>query len=223
VIKGECAIVIALPGNIALDAYLRTSRRTRRSDIVRIADNKVTVLPTSSTHHAHRSPRRKAVRAITELMKPNKTRPRRPQAMYPTSKMRMRIYATRCRRFMVLSYAGSPPVTLRNHRMQVWRMLGAGSVCRFAYSAGDAAVAAATAPGAGESRGVIKLHGRLVPMTVRYQTSAGDGFELSSDDVSVVAAPAEGPAGSGVRDAEAHLRIGNELEAGYGGFYECTR
>jgi hypothetical protein len=102
------------------------------------------------------------------------------------------------------------------------RILGSGPVCRFAYSAGEAAVAAATAPGAGESHGVIKLHGRLVPMAVRYQSSAGEGFELSSDDVSVVASPSESPAGSGVRDAEAHLRIGNELHAGYGGFYECT-
>jgi hypothetical protein len=96
-------------------------------------------------------------------------------------------------------------------------------VCRFAYSAGEAAVAAATAPGAGESRGVIKLHGRLVPMAVRYQTSADQGFEMSSGDVRVAAAPYEASGDNGTRDAEAHLRIGNELEAGYGGFYECTR
>src|SRR5512134_319381 len=38
-----------------------------------IADNKATVFPTSSTHHAQRSPRRKAVMAITLPMKPNKT------------------------------------------------------------------------------------------------------------------------------------------------------
>jgi hypothetical protein len=103
------------------------------------------------------------------------------------------------------------------------RMLGSGPVCRFAYSAGEAAVAAATAPGAGESRGVIKLHGRLVPMAVRYQTSADQGFEMSSGDVRVAAAPYEASGDNGTRDAEAHLRIGNELEAGYGGFYECTR
>ena len=83
-------------------------------------------------------------------------------------------------------------------------------------------MAAATVPGAGDSRGVIKLHGRLVPMNVRYQTLAGDGFELSSDDVRVSAAPYEGTAGNGVRDADARLRIGDELEVGYGGFYECT-
>ena len=103
------------------------------------------------------------------------------------------------------------------------RMLGSGPVCRFAYSAGEAAVAAATAPGAGESRGVIKLHGRLVPMAVRYQTSADQGFEMSSGDVRVAAAPYEASGDNGTRDAEAHLRIGDELEAGYGGFYECTR
>src|SRR5687768_4233198 len=54
------------------------------------------------------------------------------------------------------------------------RMLGSGPICRFAYAAGDAAVAAATAPGAGASRGVIKLHGRLVRMDVRYGTSASE-------------------------------------------------
>lgn len=103
------------------------------------------------------------------------------------------------------------------------RMLGSGPVCRFAYAAGDAAAAAATAPGAGASRGVIKLHGRLVPMDVRYDTSASEGFELSSDDVAVVASPYDGAAGGDAREANALLRIGSGLEVGYGGFYECTR
>lgn len=103
------------------------------------------------------------------------------------------------------------------------RVLGTGPVCRFAYSSGAAAVAAATAPGNGESRGVIKLHGRLVPMSVRYQSRAAEGFELSNDDVRVVTAPYENASGEGVRDAEARLHIGNELDAGYGGFYACTR
>jgi hypothetical protein len=103
------------------------------------------------------------------------------------------------------------------------RMLGSGPVCRFAYSAGDAAVAAATAPRDGESRGVIKLHGRLVPMQVRYQGPQGEGFELSSDDVRVMTAPYEVAAENGARDAEARLHIGKDLEVGYGGFYDCTR
>ena len=106
---------------------------------------------------------------------------------------------------------------------ELQRMLGSGPVCRFAYAAGDAAVAAATAPGAGASRGVIKLHGRLVPMTVRYERSAGEGFELSSDDVTAVASPYEGAAGGDAREAEARLQIGNHLEVGYGGFYECRQ
>jgi hypothetical protein len=104
---------------------------------------------------------------------------------------------------------------------ELQRMLGSGPVCRFAYAAGDAAVAAAMAPGAGASDGVIKLHGRLVPMTVRYQTVAGEGFELSSDDVSVVAVPYEGTAGSEARAAEAVLKVGRDLEVGYGGCYVC--
>jgi hypothetical protein len=105
---------------------------------------------------------------------------------------------------------------------ELQRMLGSGSICRFAYAPDDAAVAAATAPVAGASRGVIKLHGRLVPMNVRYRTLAGDGFELSSDDVTVVAAAYEGTAGGEAREAEARLQIGNDLEVGYAGFYTCT-
>jgi hypothetical protein len=102
---------------------------------------------------------------------------------------------------------------------ELQRILGSGPACRFAYAPDDAPVAVATAPGADPSRGVIKLHGRLVPMNVRYRTLAGDGFELSSDDVAVAAAPYEGERG----DAEARLRIGDELAVGYSGFYECTR
>jgi len=103
------------------------------------------------------------------------------------------------------------------------RVLGGGPVCRFAYSSGAEAVAAATAPGNGESRGVIKLHGRLVPMAARYQSLAAEGFELSSDDVRVTAAPHEGTNGDGARDADARLRIADQLDVGYGGFYECSR
>jgi hypothetical protein len=103
------------------------------------------------------------------------------------------------------------------------RMLGSGQVCRFAYAPDGPPIAAATAPGAGASRGVIKLHGRLVPMNVRYQTLVGDGFELSSEDLRVTAAAYEGTAESEAREADARLQIGNDLEVGYGGFYECTQ
>jgi len=102
------------------------------------------------------------------------------------------------------------------------RMLGSGPICRFAYAPDDAPVAAATAPGAGDSRGVIKVHGRLVRMNVQYQTLVGDGFKLSSDDVNVVAGAYQGTGQSEAREAEARLQIGSHLEVGYGGFYECT-
>ena len=58
-------------------------------------------------------------------------------------------------------------------------------------------------------------------MSVRYQTLAGDGFELSSADVRVSAAAYEGTGGNGAREADARLQIGEVLEVGYGGFYEC--
>ena len=105
---------------------------------------------------------------------------------------------------------------------ELQRMLGAGPICRFAYAPDHAPVAAATPPNADAGRGVIKLHGRLVPMSARYQTLAGEGFELSSGDVTVLASPSQEGAGD-AREAEALLRIGRDLEVGYGGFYECSR
>jgi hypothetical protein len=105
---------------------------------------------------------------------------------------------------------------------ELQRTLRSESTCRFAYAPDAAPVAAATVPGPDTSRGVIKLHGRLVPMAVRYETSVDQGFELSGDEVTVVAAPYDPTGGEEARDAEARLQIGNILEVGYGGFYECT-
>jgi hypothetical protein len=104
---------------------------------------------------------------------------------------------------------------------ELQRVFGSGPVCRFSYAPDDAPVAAAAAPAAGAGRGVIKLHGRLVPMTVRYTGAAGGAFELSSDDVTVRVTP-DDEAGGDVREAEALLQISTELEAGYVGFYQCT-
>lgn len=106
---------------------------------------------------------------------------------------------------------------------EVQRMLGSGLVCRFAYAAENAAVAVATTPGGDAGRGVIKLHGRLVPMAVRYPASAGEGFELTSDDVRVVVRPHEGTNGSGAREGMGRLEIGDALDVAYGGFYACTQ
>ena len=105
---------------------------------------------------------------------------------------------------------------------ELQRMLGSAAVCRFTYAPGDAPVAAATAPGADASRGVIKLHGRLARMAVRYKTSRGEGFELSSGGVRVSVTPYASQADGQPRDAEARLQIGADLEVGYGGFFECT-
>lgn len=62
-----------------------------------------------------------------------------------------------------------------------------------------------------------------MPMRVRYQTSAARGFELSSRDVRVVAAPYEEAAREDAGEAEARLRIRDELQVGYDGFCDCTR
>lgn len=105
---------------------------------------------------------------------------------------------------------------------QLRQVFGASTVCRFSYAAEGSVVAAATAPGAADSRGLIKVHGRLVPMKVRYRSTAARGFELSGDQVDVIAGPsAEGDA-SEMREAEARFRAAGGLEVGYAGFYTCA-
>lgn len=106
---------------------------------------------------------------------------------------------------------------------ELQQVLGSAEGCRFSYAADKAVVAAATAPGATGSRGFIKLHGRLVPMTARYPSSQGEGFELSGDDVSVMASPYQSTAGGGTVEADARLQIGKDLDVGYSGFYRCTQ
>ena len=105
---------------------------------------------------------------------------------------------------------------------EVRRMLGSSSVCVFTYSPDSESVAAATmSAGDGAGRGVIKVHGRLVAMTVLYPSTPQSGFQLSGGDVTVNASTLE-PSGDGEqRAAEAHLRIGQALEVGYDGFYGC--
>ena len=104
----------------------------------------------------------------------------------------------------------------------VQRMLGSSSVCRFAYSPGSEPVAAATMPAdGGAGRGVIKVHGRLVAMTAMYTSGPGGGFQLSGGEVTVTASSLDSSEGTEPQAAEAHLRIGETLEVGYDGFYDC--
>lgn len=105
---------------------------------------------------------------------------------------------------------------------ELQRTLGPGPVCRFSFAPAEAPVAVATAAAAETSRGVIKLHGRLVPMNVRYKTPAGHGFELSSHGVTVIASRGEGDSDREPYDAEARLRIGRDVDVGYAGFFGCA-
>lgn len=66
-------------------------------------------------------------------------------------------------------------------------------------------VAVATPLGTTDSRGLIKMQGRLVPMNVRDQSTPAGGFELSGDQVDVTATPSAEVDASEIRDAEARL------------------
>ncbi|BCS34976.1 hypothetical protein TBR22_A42020 [Luteitalea sp. TBR-22] len=101
--------------------------------------------------------------------------------------------------------------------------LGDVAVCRFAYAPDAAIVAAATARRTGLGRGVIKLHGRLARMEVSYPAAAGGGFTLAGDDVKVDVFAPDAAATDESRRAHARLTVGTDLEAGYAGYFSCTR
>lgn len=109
------------------------------------------------------------------------------------------------------------PLTVRELRL----VLGDLASCRFAYAAGEAPVAVATTARGNGGRAFIKLHGRLVPMEVRYPSSPERGFELRGDGVTVVTTPRDDGRVGGSREADAVLRAGDALEVGYAGYYEC--
>ena len=100
-------------------------------------------------------------------------------------------------------------------------VLGDAATCGFSYAAGEAPVAVATLPETRPGRGLIKLHGRLVPMAVRYPGPSGQ-VELSGDDVSVTTHATDAAAADEPREAEALFRIGSDLEVGYAGFFACS-
>lgn len=84
-------------------------------------------------------------------------------------------------------------------------LFGTSTVCRFSYAAEESVVAVATPLGTTDSRGLIKMQGRLVPMNVRDQSTPAGGFELSGDQVDVTATPSAEVDASEIRDAEARL------------------
>lgn len=95
----------------------------------------------------------------------------------------------------------------------ITRVLGPGPHCTFGYAPGTPVVAASVPRGATAGRGVVKLHGTLVPLDAR--PASGGGFDLVSDALTVRVRPERG------RDGTAVLRLANGPEIGYAGVYRC--
>ncbi|WP_223115396.1 DUF305 domain-containing protein [Luteimonas suaedae] len=112
---------------------------------------------------------------------------------------------------------------------EIERVLGRMPRCSFRYSraAGPVLALAMPAAASNDTKGVVKLHGRLVEMSGRYaaKPSPAVAVTLSADGMEVVVEPGAGSGPSVVdgdtREADAHLRLEAGLAVGYGGFYGC--
>ncbi|WP_152597834.1 hypothetical protein [Novilysobacter arseniciresistens] len=90
---------------------------------------------------------------------------------------------------------------------------------------------AATMPTGGTSKGVVKIHGRLVEMQARYEGSpelpSAMGLTLVADGIRIIVEPpTDGNAavsnGSQLRKTTAQLQLEAGLRVGYRGFYGCN-
>ena len=107
---------------------------------------------------------------------------------------------------------------------EISKVIPAGPTCFFTYSADGAPVLAASAGQSGEVVGVIKLHGRLVRLTApglsSYDALTSGGI-FSADEVRFEINLEEHEGGR--RPAEAHFSVGDQMTAGYAGWYTCNR
>ena len=102
---------------------------------------------------------------------------------------------------------------------EIREVVGDMPTCRFGYSRSGPAVAAA-GRGAG-SPAVVKINGRLVAMSQRGPSEAGD-FLLEAEGIEVAVEPEQAvPAGEPV-EATALLHLDAGLRVGYAGYVVCT-
>ena len=114
------------------------------------------------------------------------------------------------------------PSTLQDS--EISKVIPAGPMCVFTYSADGGPIMAASAGQSGEVVGVVKLHGRLVRVTApglsNYDALMSGGI-FSDGDVSFEVNPEEQEGGR--RPAEAHFSVGDQITIGYSGWYSCGR
>jgi hypothetical protein len=114
------------------------------------------------------------------------------------------------------------PATLQDS--DISKVIPAGPMCTFTYSADGGPIMAASRGQSGDAVGVVKLHGRLVRLTKPGLSSYDalmNGGIFSAGDVSFEVTPEEQE--SGRRPAEAHFSVRGQITVGYRGWYSCSR
>jgi hypothetical protein len=106
---------------------------------------------------------------------------------------------------------------------EIAKVLRGGPLCVFAHTAESPPVVALEATKENGALGVVKIHGRLVKLTVR-RTESG-AFALSADGMAVEIKPAsndDGARSAELHEADMHFELEQGLRVGYRGWYRCT-
>lgn len=101
--------------------------------------------------------------------------------------------------------------------------LGDATYCEFRYtSAGKPVLALLPSPGGDQAAAVIKLGGKLVTLK---PGGGGNGTSFAADRIHVTLSPMKGEAENNpakLRDADMVFEVGEELRAGFRGYYKCS-
>lgn len=105
---------------------------------------------------------------------------------------------------------------------EIGKVLAAGRVCSFAYTAESPPVVALRMASDETGQGVVKIHGRLVQLVASRAESGSfllkaDGMRLGIDLPS-----ADEGRGGEPREADLHFELEQGLRVGYHGWYRCT-
>lgn len=102
---------------------------------------------------------------------------------------------------------------------EILKALGEGPHCEFRYTSTGKPVLAVKARPNGAAQGVVKLNGHLV---VLQSAPAENATVLEADRVRMTLTPDPGEKADGSQvEATSIFEIGNDLRAGYRGYYDC--
>ena len=102
---------------------------------------------------------------------------------------------------------------------EILKALGAGAHCEFRYTSTGKPVLGVKPAANGAAQGVVKLNGHLVLL---QSAPAKNAIVLAADRIRMALTPDPGDEADGSQiEAISNFEIGDDLRAGYRGYYDC--